>query len=145
MIGPYFCARYYPFTSIWRRPLYASQINVYIFVNLQYDSTEWDQKTKREVRNHKKQRSSIRESKIWFFSIVMKKHWVIPRPNITMTVNGAYAAVNHKVTLVNGPYFTRLASTVLRPFVDVSYTIKNGEKRAENRVLDRLRHDEIRP
>jgi type V secretory pathway adhesin AidA len=51
-----------------------------------------------------------------------------------MTVNGAYTAVNHKVTVVNGPYFTRLASTVLRPFVDVSYTIKNGEKRAENRI-----------
>jgi hypothetical protein len=42
---------------------------------------------------------------------------------------GAYTAVNHKVTVVNGPYFTRLASTVLRPFVDVSYTIKNDEKR----------------
>jgi hypothetical protein len=68
-----------------------------------------------------------------------------PGPNSTMTVKGAYTAVNHKVTVVNGPFFTRLASTVLRPFVDVSYTIKNGEKRAENRIFDRLRHDEIRP
>jgi hypothetical protein len=34
---------------------------------------------------------------------------------------------------------------VLRPFADVSYTIKSDEKRAENRVFDRLRHDEIRP
>jgi hypothetical protein len=39
----------------------------------------------------------------------------IPRPNITMAVNGAYTAVNHKVTVVNGPYFTRFVSTVLRP------------------------------
>jgi type V secretory pathway adhesin AidA len=51
-----------------------------------------------------------------------------PRPNITMTANGAYTAVNHKITIVNGPYFTRLASTVLRPFVDGSYTIKNALK-----------------
>jgi hypothetical protein len=26
----------------------------------------------------------------------------LPRPNITMTVNGAYTPVNHKITLVNG-------------------------------------------
>jgi hypothetical protein len=43
-----------------------------------------------------------------------------------MIVDRAYTAVNHKVTVVNDPYFTRLASTVLRPFVGVSYTIKNG-------------------
>jgi hypothetical protein len=75
----------------------------------------------------------------------VREHYQIPRPSITMTVNGVYTAVNHNVTVVNGPYFTRLESTVLRPFVDVSYTIKNGEKRAENRVFDRLRHDKIRP
>jgi hypothetical protein len=61
-----------------------------------------------------------------------KIHYDVPRLNITMTANGAYTAVNHKVTTVNGPYFTRLASTVLRPFIDVSYTIKNDEKRTEN-------------
>jgi hypothetical protein len=61
-----------------------------------------------------------------------------------MSMNGVYTVANHKITVVNGLYFTHLASTVLRPFVDVSYTIKNGEKRAENRVLGRLRHGEIR-
>jgi hypothetical protein len=43
-----------------------------------------------------------------------------PRPNITMTVNGAYTAVNHKVTVVYGPYFALLVATVLRPFFIVS-------------------------
>jgi hypothetical protein len=45
---------------------------------------------------------------------------LVPRLYITMTVNGAYAAVNHKVTVVN------------------------GEKRAESRVFDRFRHNQIR-
>jgi hypothetical protein len=57
-----------------------------------------------------------------------------------MTVNGAHTVVNHKVTVENGPYFTRLASTVLRPFVDVSYTIKNALKIEYSIVYDTTKY-----
>ena len=48
-----------------------------------------------------------------------------------MIVDGLYTAVNHKVTVVNGPYFAHFISTVLWPPFDVSYTPKtvtNGLK-----------------
>jgi hypothetical protein len=66
---------------------------------------------------------------------------VEPRPNITMIVNGACTAVNRKIRVVNGQYFTRLAWTVLRPFVDTSYTIKNPLKIEYSIVYDTMKYD----
>ena len=45
--------------------------------------------------------------------------------------------------VLNGPYLTRLVGTVLRLYIVMSYTIRNDEKRLDNLVFDRLRHDEI--
>jgi hypothetical protein len=66
---------------------------------------------------------------------------VEPRPNITMIVNGACTAVNRKIRVVNGQYFTRLAWTVLRPFVDTSYTMKNPLKIEYSIVYDTMKYD----
>ena len=62
-----------------------------------------------------------------------------------VTVEGSYTAVNHKVTVLNGPYFTHLVSIILRPFLDVSYTVTNSQKWSENQIFDHLRHGKIRP
>ena len=38
-------------------------------------------------------------------------------------------------TVVNCPYFTHFISTVLRPFFDVSYTMRDAEKRPDQYLV----------
>jgi hypothetical protein len=59
----------------------------------------------------------------------------VPKLNITMTANGAYTAVNHKVTTVNGQYFTRLLTCCIR-----SKTTKNALKIEYSIVYDTTRY-----
>ena len=62
-----------------------------------------------------------------------------PLRNNTMTIDGSYTVVIHKLTIGNSLYFTHLVPIVLRPSLDVSYTAKKSLKRPENRVFDRFR------
>ena len=58
-----------------------------------------------------------------------------------MIVDGSYASVNHKVTLMSGLYFAYLVSTALRPLLDASYMIKNSLKIESAIVYDNVKYD----
>ena len=68
----------------------------------------------------------------------------LPRYSKTVAVLGSYTAIDHKVTVVNGPSSARLVATVLRPLFDATYSAKSSQKQLESLVFNRLRDGKIR-